>query len=581
MRPLTFSVALTFLLAGCPTADQVHHRVDGGAGDGRASDAGGDHKDANADRGQDVPPEPNSISIVNPTTTTYTNGTVNITVTTARPVTLPIAVYADATEIGTIVPPSATFAWSTTGVPEKAYSVTAQIVWNGQTLASSPVMVIVDRTAPTITKMTPAPGATNVVLAAPITISISEPLLSTTVKPSFLSLTAGGVSLPTTLSLDSTGQVITVVVTSNAGVALPQTFTGTLAVSSVTDLAGNALAVSSSSWTWSVPDWIQLPPFPTYSAPVLAISPDFHAGIVYTQLTSCGQNGCSSAMHVAENDGQGWNDLGQPGNAGGQGSIAFNSKSQAVVSWGGVDGATPAAFVGTWNGTAWDLSLPPVDAPGDDVGATVLRLDSMDRPYVAFRRDAGANSDIYVAHWTGSSWDTSFGSLGLTSVQNFDLLLTAQGTPLVGLQASPGFSGVYQWTGTAWMPSPDAGSSAASLAFDANGNPAMISNWRIEHLTNGSWLPLTSALVPSSTAAMPRIANTPTRSFALAWWDNSPPPAGVGLTRWTGSAWDPRPGVARVSDSAGGTPSLVVDARGVMWIAWFAGTTSNVWMSNY
>lgn len=592
MNRFTCSFVLVLFLTGCPTQDRIQHSRDAGrdhqptvdAAKEHASDADAIRHDASGDRGQDLPPEPNSVSIISPTTTTYTNGTVDIAVSTQRPVSLPIAIYADSTEVGTIAPPATTFAWSTVRMPEKAYSVTAQIVWNGETLTSSPVMVIVDRTAPTITRITPAPGSTNVVLASPISISISEPLSSTTVTAAFVSVTAGGVTVPTTLSLDAAGQVITVGVTSSAGVVLPQTFTATLAPAAVTDLAGNALAVSSPSWTWMVPDWIQLPPFPSYSAPVLAVSPDFHAGIVYTQCpTIPNSSGCSPELHVAENDGQGWNDLGQPGNATGGGSLAFDSKGRTVVSWGGVEGSSAAASVATWNGAAWDLSLPPIDVPGDDVAATTLRLDAMDRPFLAFRREASTNSDIYVAHWTGTAWDKSFGNLGLTSVGAFDLLLTAQGAPLVGVQDASGSDGLYEWTGTVWMQAPRFEVSAPSVALDATGNPSMISNWLVEHLTSGSWLPLTSLLTHSATANYPRLVAAPGHLFALAWWDDSPPPAGIGLARWTGSAWDRRPGIARAGggDAAALAPSLVVDGRGAMWIAWFDGSTSYVWMSNY
>lgn len=581
MRLFAGACALIGLLAGCPTRDQVRHRLD--AGVDHHLDGAADSHDGGRDVAPDLPLEPNAVSIVSPLGTTYTNGTVNIVVATERPVSLPIAIYADSTEIGTIVPPSSTFAWNTKAVAEKTYSVTAQIDWNGQTLTSGAVMVTVDRTAPTITQMTPAAGATNVVLVAPIKIATSEPLLRSTVTPSAVAVSAAGVAVPTTVSLDSTGQLITVSITSDAGIALPQTFTATLSAAALTDLAGNSLAVSSSTWTWMVPDWIQLPPFPTYTAPALAVSPDFQAGIVYTQCPVAGQNGCTFALHVAENDGQGWDDLGQPGNAAGGGSLAFDSKSRAVVSWAGMGAAAPAAFVATWNGTSWDLSLPAFDVGGDDVSATVIRLDSTDHPVLAVRRDAGSNADIYVARWTGAAWDTSFGSLGVSSVQNFDLLLTPQGAPVIGLHGGAGFSGVFQWNGAAWDQSPDANASAASVALDANGNPSMIANWRIQHLTNGSWLPLTTALLPSSTAAAPHIANTPNRSFALAWWDNSPSPAGIGVARWTGTAWDTRPGVAHADNNsaAGVAPSLVVDARGSMWIGWFAGTNSYVWMSNY
>jgi Protein kinase domain len=295
--------------------------------------------------------------------------------------------------------------------------------------------------------------------------------------------------------------------------------------------------------------------------------------------------GCTLLLHVAVNDGQLWNDLGQPvPGANGIGAfVAVNSHAAPVVSWAGLDGTTSAALVATWSGTAWNAS-PPIDAAaGATVDATVLRLDSQDRPVVAFRQTTSAGSDVFVVRWNGSAWDTSLGELGLTSAQAFDLTLDDQGSPLVGVVDSS-FNGVAVWNGTAWVKNPNAGASTPSLALDSMGNPVTLSNWRPQHLTNGTWLPSVSTAIAVNTGAeAPHLTSTSDHQPVVAWVDPSSPPGGIALARWTGSGWDQRSGLAQGDTNApsGLPPAVVVDARGSIWIGWLGGLQAFVWMSNY
>src|SRR5436190_5469498 len=95
-----------------------------------------------------------------------------ITVSTTEPATDAISILAGTTTVGTINPPQNTFTWETIGVDEGDYSVTARMTTPSGTIMSNAVTITVDRTAPKIAAngLTPAPGATNVTLAAPLSI---------------------------------------------------------------------------------------------------------------------------------------------------------------------------------------------------------------------------------------------------------------------------------------------------------------------------------------------------------------------------------------------------------------------------
>ena len=159
--------------------------------------------------------------------------------------------------------------------------------------------------------------------------------------------------------------------------------------------------------------------------------------------------------------------------------------------------------------------------------------------------------------------------------------------PIVSVVDSTNQRGVFIWSGTSWAFTAGAGATNASLALDAGGNPVMLNSgtttWLPEHLTNGAWLPFVSSSVPSSTtSANPTIANTTDRLPVVAWYDPSQSPAAIGLTRWTGSAWDSRAGFANGGNFPNSSaPALLVDARNDVWISWGENAKIYVWMSNY
>ena len=582
MRALPLLLASSLLFTGCPTRDQ--DPADGGGRDGSSP--------------------LNAVSITSPTTTTYTKGSVTIAVTTTQPTSSPIAIVATATSpqtIGTVTAPATSFVWNTGGVGEGTYSVTAQLTSNGQVVTSNAVTIVVDRTPPqvVVTSLVPAPGASDVVLAAPIKAVFSEPILASTINASAIPIqTAGATTLPTSVSLSSDGQTATITITSDKGITLDRAFSATFA-GTITDLAGNALTPLSTSWSWNMPAWIKYAPLGSNSPPLVAVGTNYQPIVGYTV---CGPgnagDACPPLLHVAVSDGQGWNDLGVVGQgaAGNNAAIFIDAQNHPTIGWGyGTSANIGEVVFATWDGSAWQTTTyPPITLPataGTNVDAIAVALDPMGHPVVASRADiytpTTTKTDIYVASWTGSAWDTSFGAVGDPTSKTFDLVLDENGVPIVSVANTDNTSGVFIWNGTSWAFTAGAGATNASVGLDRSGNPVMLNSvttsWVPDHLTNGTWLPLVSSAVPSSTSATsPSLANTSDRLPVVAWYEPSASPAAIGLARWSGSAWDNRAGFA----NAGGFPSsfppaLIVDARNDIWLGWSENQQINIWMSNY
>ncbi len=117
-------------------------------------------------------------------------------------------------------------------------------VWTFTTSAVS------DSTAPTVTTINPADGATAVCLTRVVSATFSEPMNAATITPSTFTVTAAGVPVAATVSYDAASQVASFTTTSAAGFAPSTAFAVTIesGATGVMDLAGNALAADR---TWS------------------------------------------------------------------------------------------------------------------------------------------------------------------------------------------------------------------------------------------------------------------------------------------------------------------------------------------
>jgi hypothetical protein len=583
------------LLAGCPTRrdpDDVKIVGTTPAPDAGTPDVGTPHAGA-PDAGTSEAPLP-MLRIASPASNTSTNGVVAITVDVtggAAPAT--IQLLEDATVLTTLDSPAPyTFTWDTKGIADGTHTLVAQATVDGEPITSAPVTITVDRTAPTVVATTPAPGASNVVLRAPIVVTFSEPILAASFTASALTLQVGGAVVPTTAMLSSDGMSATIAITDLSSFALPAAFSVTLAPT-ITDLVGNALAVPPTPWTWSVPDWIKYAPIASTTAPAIAVGPTFQPVIVYTRCIASG-SACVNDLFVAESDGQAWNSLGQVPNLIGPGSLDLDTLGRPIVAGIGNPGGSiiPSLLLATWNGSGWDDSISPlgIDTSYAFAASPLVRLDASGRPVVAWKDAVNATeADVGVARWTGTSWDRSFGKFGLTSVGSASLILDGSGNPIVGFTVlGTGFASFptasfRAWGGTAWTSSGGIFLGEPFVAIDQASEPMMVAGSTVDHYSSGAWLPAISTAIPaSSNSGGFHLATGLDHKPVVAWLDTTAT-AEVGLARWTGTQWNARAGLFNAGGVVATTeaPGVLVDARGSAWTYWREGSSVNVWMSNY
>ena len=331
----------------------------------------------------------------------------------------------------------------------------------------------------------------------------------------------------------------------------------------------------------------------------VAVGSNYQPVVAYTLCGTASGGGCFPLLHVAISDGEAWNDLGQvaSGLAAAYCALFLDDKNNPTVAWGETapngNGGAQVVF-STWNGTAWVNNTYPsiglTATQGAAVDSIAVALDSTGHPFVAYRGDVytpSTSTDIFVAAWTGTAWDSSYGSVDDTKSTTFEIVLNGAGQPVVTVGDSDSSSGAYVWSGTSWSFTGGSSASNASATVDSTGSPVMLtsasSSWVPVHLSGGTWLPLVSAPVAQSPDSnYPNLASDLNHQPVVAWYSPGTSTPGIGLARWTGTSWDNRPGFA----SAGATPTaqlpaLTVDARNEMWIGWGQGTNVNVWMSNY
>jgi hypothetical protein len=550
------------------------------------------------DTDADVPEGPlPTLRITSPMSNTSTNGIVSVVVDVATG-TAPaiITLSEDGTVLTTLdAPVPYRYAWDTKNTPDGKHTLLAQATVDGKSIASAPVTIVVDRTAPIIVSTIPASGAANVVLRAPIVVGFSEPILASSFGASAVSLQVGGASVPTTATLSSDGLSATVAINDLSSFALPATFSVTLAAT-ITDLVGNPLKTPTAPWSWNVPDWIKYAPIASTTLPSLAVGPNFQPVLAYTRCLTSGSSTCVDDMFVAESDGQAWNNLGQVANLIGPGSLDLDAQGRPIVAGiASVPGGLASLYLASWNGSGWDSSIPPlpIDTAVDFTASPIVRLDPSGRPLVAWKDAVTATeADVGVARWTGTAWDRSFGKLGLTNVNAHSLILDGAGNPVVGLvtfsagglaSLSLPSAGFRAWNGAAWTSGTPLTLGAPFVALGQSQEPMMIEGSSVYHFSSGAWLPATSTAVPAGgTVGSFHLATGADHLPVVAWLDTTGP-VKVGLARWTGIAWNARAGLFNANGSVATAegPGVLVDARGSAWVSWREGSSVNVWMSNY
>jgi Bacterial Ig-like domain/Bacterial Ig domain len=312
-----------------------------------------------------------TVAITAPTGTFYANSSVSISVDVRGGTPELVQLFKNSEELATLSSPY-TYTWNTSTVPEGSYTLTARATRSGRTYSSAATTVIVDHTNLQVSSRSPAPGSTNVAYNTPIRVVFSKPVKATTLSDTTVSFSVAGVLAEKTLSLSSDGTTLTIV--PKAKPPLPASFSIGLS-NGITDLAGNALVVPNSAWSFELPPWY-------------------------------GFGGSLNAV--------GGNTLLRDT------AMVLDGQDNPVVAWSEelTVGGRAAIFVHRWDGNAFI----PV---GGSLNATsagsaykpALALDGSGNPIVAWQESDGFNENIYVKRWTGSTWQ-SVGSGALSAVND-------------------------------------------------------------------------------------------------------------------------------------------------------------------
>lgn len=334
-------------------------------------------------------------------------------------------------------------------LPQNSYDVVATATdgsGNASTDTTSNELVIVDRTAPTISSTSPADGDAAVLLDATIAVTFSEPMDTSTITSSSFTLDNG---VSGTLSFNSNNTVATF--TPSSYLTNYTTYTVSLA-NTITDSAGNAIAASSFSFTAAV--WQGVKEFgsagvSTFGTDIATGSDDsvYAIGVTADSLhgeTISGYQDTYLIRYNAVGQRQWTRLLGVTGRSTGSHAIALDSSDNLYIAGdtqGDLDGNT---LTGTLDGY-----LSKYSADGTRQWTKLVGVSGEIVQGMAVATDA--NDNVYVA------WNTSGGLHGNTQSGGNDFALTKYDA-----------SGIRQWT----QQLGETGSSTVphDIAIDSNAN---------------------------------------------------------------------------------------------------------------
>jgi hypothetical protein len=516
-----------------------------------------------------------SLTLVKPSEDIFTNQSVAIEVeVSGTPDTLEL--FTNDTRLTTLESPY-TYTWDTDTVDEGVYTLEARGIFAGETVKSEARKVTVDRTAPTIVSRTPASDADNIAADAMVEVTFSEPVLASGGLDNAVVLTnSRGQTLATTPLLDKT----TLTVQLDEAVTAPTTLS--LELSGLSDLAGNALA--GTSWSWSVPSsapssFELLGPSSPLTDPKLAERPAKIAADAEGHMAVAWLD--EGAMFVKARAGDTWQALGAgftPTRKVFTHSLALLPDGNPVLAWQeGTETTSPQGDINVdvWNGSAWE-SLGGVDTAGRDAAAPSVAVDNDGTIFVAWFEFTGTGSseksNVYVKRWNGSSWETLGDALDTSLSKNAaypSLALDAEGTPFVAwYEDNTDNLGrriyVKFWNGSSWEQlgdtlnvDPGERADMLSLAVGGNGRPVVAwsefdqvggsNNLYVKRWTGSSWQQLGELVdnLESNRAVYPDVAVDSANRITVVWYEariEDPPPSvendDVYFAQWTGSSWE-------------------------------------------
>jgi hypothetical protein len=445
----------------------------------------------------------------------------------------------------------------------------------------------------------------NVLFADPIQVVFSEAIDPATI-PGAITLTTGAGQIATTAALGADGKTVTVSLSDRRSVALPADVTVAVKAT-VADLAGNQLGPTD-TWSWNAPVWVKLPMLAGKFPEVAMGSDDRPLILNAVEQGSSGSN--DFLLQLARLGATRTWDTTTPSPQGprpdskvsSRGALAVGSDGLAIVAWPESQASAAASMhVAKWTGTAWDKSYGQIDgvsASGTNTFNPAPAFSPAGDLFLAWAEQNPSAFATFAAKWTGSSWDTSYGNLGVVGANPPVLKFDSMSRPVLTYSTTGSMAGVSRWTGAAWSTLPTyATQSTPTLAVDATDRPVVASTagtseqylrlWFFNSTTWGEEIPaVPTGLQPAEAQLLIPADGHP----VIAWteFDSTAGARVVRVTRHTGMQWDfaygSLDGHAGAS-SDGITPRIVLDRAGSPIVTWQEtdGTLDStyVWRSNH
>jgi hypothetical protein len=247
-------------------------------------------------------------------------------------------------------------------------------------------------------------------------------------------------------------------------------------------------------------------------------------------------------------------------------SIAIGPDKLPYVCWYDFSAGNYEIYIRRWNGSSWE-EVGAGSAGGGGISnnsgnsyspSIVIGTDNL--PYVSWDDYSNGDSEIYVRHWNGSTWEevgagsASGGGISDNSGSSYSssIALSPENDPMVTWNdTSTGDSEIYvrRWNGNSWA---EVGTGSASGGGISNNN---------------------------GESYAPTIAFGADKMPYIAWWDDSLGNFEIYVRRWNGNTWEEvLAGSASgggISNNAGRSEGPSIGAGGLLYITWFDDSNGN------
>lgn len=299
------------------------------------------------------------------------------------------------------------FVWDTTKEKEGTYTLQARVTQK-DIFVSQPIIITIDRTAPSIEEVTSQATAPNQMYEH-IEVVFSEPVLESSVNASTVSLTYADHTLPSRLELSADRRSLKI---HPEAVSLVLPAVLTLSVKEIQDMAGNLLEDTTRVFEIQRPVDFEgsLNQDANKSAAHTLLAFDLSQNPVVFFAEEHPEELAANQLYVKRWTAEGWKMLGESINPVGSYAmpmqVVVSSEDQVVVAYTEyatlndfIEAETPNVVIKRWSGKVWQQLNKFTD---DGLGFHQLKLKPDGKHLLSLRQE----DNLVLREWSGSAWVT-------------------------------------------------------------------------------------------------------------------------------------------------------------------------------